>query len=57
MKTTIDPSSEFAVTFDKREVLSAHLGTCVGLTLVDRTNKVGGLAYFLLPEPIDTDPG
>lgn len=33
------------------EILSAHLGTTVGVTLCDRRAKIGGLAHLLLPEP------
>ena len=33
-------------------VLEAYLATCVGLALVDETAGVGGLAHFLLPEPV-----
>ncbi len=33
-------------------VLEAYLATCVGIALVDETQGVGGLAHFLLPEPV-----
>jgi putative nucleotidyltransferase with HDIG domain len=35
----------------KKEGLEAHLGSCVGVTLVDRQAGVGGLLHLLLPEP------
>jgi putative nucleotidyltransferase with HDIG domain len=33
-------------------VLDAYLATCVGIALVDETHGIGGLAHFLLPEPV-----
>jgi chemotaxis receptor (MCP) glutamine deamidase CheD len=33
-------------------VVEAFLATCVGLALVDEEKGVGGLAHFLLPEPV-----
>jgi putative nucleotidyltransferase with HDIG domain len=33
-------------------VLEAYLGTCVGVAMVDADAGVGGLAHFLLPEPV-----
>ncbi len=33
-------------------VVEAYLATCVGIVLVDETHGVGGLAHFLLPEPV-----
>src|SRR5512147_1250914 len=35
--------------------LEAFLGTCVGVALFDRDARVGGLAHFLLPEPVSMD--
>jgi putative nucleotidyltransferase with HDIG domain len=29
----------------------AYLGTCVGVALYDRANKIGGMIHILLPEP------
>jgi putative nucleotidyltransferase with HDIG domain len=34
--------------------LEAYLGTCVGVALFDPEARVGGLAHFLLPEPVST---
>lgn len=31
-------------------ILDAYLGTCVGVTICDRSNGVGGLIHLLLPE-------
>jgi len=39
---------------DKR--FSAHLGTCIGVALIDRKNRVSGLAHFLLAKPVGTIP-
>jgi len=33
-------------------LLEAYLGTCVGVALTDADAGVGGLAHFLLPEPV-----
>ena len=35
--------------------LEAYLGTCVGVALFDPEARIGGLAHFLLPEPVSTD--
>ncbi|MDJ0781032.1 MAG: HDOD domain-containing protein [Desulfosarcinaceae bacterium] len=35
-------------------LLQAFLGTCVGLSLYDPENKVGGILHLLLPEPVST---
>ncbi|MFH1490039.1 MAG: HDOD domain-containing protein [Pseudomonadota bacterium] len=45
-------SGSFKVESRKDEILEAFLGTCVGLTLVDRQADVGGLLHILLPEPV-----
>lgn len=47
----IVPSGNFAVEGTKRETLEAYLGSCVGVTLCDRSRQVGGLIHLLLPEP------
>jgi putative nucleotidyltransferase with HDIG domain len=33
-------------------ILKALLGTCVGVSLFDRTAEIGGILHLLLPEPI-----
>ena len=41
-----------AVVGERRaEILEAHLGTCVGVTLCDSRRGIGGLLHVLLPEP------
>ncbi|HMK60223.1 MAG TPA: HDOD domain-containing protein [Dissulfurispiraceae bacterium] len=46
-------SGTFSVSRRKKTVLTAILGTCVGVVLVDRAAGVGGLAHILLPAPTD----
>jgi putative nucleotidyltransferase with HDIG domain len=36
-------------------ILEAYLGSCVGLAMVDSAAGVGGLAHFLLPEPVSLE--
>ena len=50
-KRTPVPSGNFVISTRKNEVLDAYLGTCVGVTLVDEKNNLGGLMHILLPEP------
>ena len=45
-------SGSFAVYTTRTTCLKAILGTCVGLAIVDRTARVGGLLHILLPEPV-----
>lgn len=49
--TSIVTSGSFVVEKSQLKLLEAYLGSCVGLTLVDRKNGVGGLYHILLPEP------
>lgn len=44
-------SGNFKISRADRRILSAYLGTCVGVTLADRKTGVGGLYHILLPEP------
>ena len=44
-------SGSYVVTSPPPQILEAHLGTCVGVTLCDRHANVGGLIHLLLPEP------
>ncbi len=44
-------SGTYVVSNTKDEILEAYLGTCVGVSLCDRTAKAGGLIHLLLPEP------
>lgn len=48
-------SGSYVVSRRKEEILEAYLGTCVGVTLVDRKAGVGGLIHILLPEPTGVD--
>ena len=45
------PSGCFTISNKKKGILTAYLGTCVGVTLCDRKANVGGLIHLLLPEP------
>ena len=44
-------SGTYVVSRTKDEILEAYLGTCVGVSLCDRTAEVGGLIHLLLSEP------
>jgi len=44
-------SGSYVVTEKIPQILEAHLGTCVGVTLCDRNTNVGGLLHLLLPKP------
>jgi putative nucleotidyltransferase with HDIG domain len=57
MKNKVVPSGEYAISKNSDENLVAHLGTCVGVTLSDKDNGVGGLIHFLLAEPLGSAPG
>jgi putative nucleotidyltransferase with HDIG domain len=39
----------------KPMILTAALGTCVGVAMYDVQKRVGGLIHFLLPEPVSTE--
>jgi putative nucleotidyltransferase with HDIG domain len=45
-------SGSFYVGGAEQRLLQAFLGTCIGLALWDRRASVGGLAHFILPEPV-----
>ena len=51
VKKIFIPSGKFMISERKNEIMSAHLGTCVGVTLCDREANIGGLIHLLLPEP------
>jgi putative nucleotidyltransferase with HDIG domain len=42
---------EYVISNKKNEILSAYLGSCVGVTICDRHKGIGGLIHFLLAEP------
>ena len=50
-KRTHVPSGSYQIGGKGDEVLEALLGTCVGVTLCDPQNDVGGLMHILPPEP------
>ncbi|MBN1567233.1 MAG: HDOD domain-containing protein [Acidobacteria bacterium] len=52
MNPIIIPSGSFRVNKSNHEALIAHLGTCVGVSIVDRQAGVGGLYHILLPETL-----
>jgi len=55
MKKQFVASGTSFVTEQKQESLDAYLGTCVGVTLVDRQANVGGLLHLLLAEATGMD--
>jgi putative nucleotidyltransferase with HDIG domain len=44
-------AGSFTVGAVQPKILQAFLGTCVGVSLVDRSVGIGGLIHLLLPEP------
>jgi len=50
MKKQIVTSGASVISQKKNERLDAYLGSCVGITLVDRQANVGGLLHLLLAE-------
>ncbi|MFH1351135.1 MAG: HDOD domain-containing protein [Pseudomonadota bacterium] len=44
-------SGNYRISKEKSVSLEAYLGTCVGVTLCDRQEGIGGLIHLLLPEP------
>jgi putative nucleotidyltransferase with HDIG domain len=55
MKKEIVASGTSVISKKKKESLDAYLGSCVGVTLVDRQANVGGLLHLLLPEATGMD--
>jgi putative nucleotidyltransferase with HDIG domain len=51
MKKQIVTSGTSVISQKKNESLEAYLGSCVGVTLVDRRADVGGLLHLLLARP------
>lgn len=49
------PAGTSVVAGTKPTILSASLGTCVGVALYDSQNQVGGLIHLLLPQPVSTE--
>jgi len=55
MKKQIVTSGTSVISQKTNESLEAYLGSCLGITLVDRQANVGGLLHLLLAEPTGTD--
>jgi len=51
LPTQIVSSGEYAISGDIPSRLTAILGSCIGVAISDRKNKIGGLFHILLPEP------
>lgn len=53
--------AHIAVAKDGGRLLAVGLGSCVAVTLYDRTKGIGGMAHILLPDPSaardDSNPG
>jgi putative nucleotidyltransferase with HDIG domain len=54
---TLVPSGDFTISRAKPGVLHAGLGTCVGVAIVDRQARVGGLYHILLPDGVSPEAG
>ncbi len=50
MNKQIIPSGTSGVGCKEKKILEAYLGSCVGVTMVDRRAEVGGLIHLLLAE-------
>jgi len=48
-------SGSYKISGKKPEIMQAFLGSCVGVTLLDREAGIGGLIHLLLPEPPSMD--
>ena len=55
MKKQIVTSGTSVISQKKNESLEAYLGSCVGITLIDRQANVGGLLHLLLAEATGMD--
>ena len=55
MKKQIVPSGKSSIGSKGKTILEAYLGSCVGVTLVDRRAEVGGLLHLLLAEAPEPD--
>ena len=51
LKRNSVPSGSYVISNKKNEILSAYLGSCVGVALCDPKNDIGGLIHLLLAEP------
>jgi putative nucleotidyltransferase with HDIG domain len=55
MNKQIMPSGTSGVGCKAKSIFEAYLGSCVGVTMVDRRAEVGGLIHLLLAEAVDFD--
>jgi len=44
-------SGSYIISNKKNEILNAYLGSCVGVSICDRKNGIGGLIHLLLAQP------
>jgi putative nucleotidyltransferase with HDIG domain len=51
LEKTFVASGSYVVSGMKPSILEAVLGSCVGVAIVDKKAKIGGLYHILLPEP------
>ncbi len=42
--------AEYGVVESPDQLITIGLGSCVGITLYDKYNKVGGMVHIMLPE-------
>jgi putative nucleotidyltransferase with HDIG domain len=54
--TQLVSSGEHVIASDTPKLLTAILGSCVGVAITDKKNKKGGLLHLLLPEPPSVNP-
>ncbi len=45
------PTGSFVIDKKENRILVSHLGSCVGLVLIDEKNEIGGMYHILLPAP------
>jgi putative nucleotidyltransferase with HDIG domain len=55
MNKQIVPSGTSSIGSKAKTIFEAYLGSCVGVTMVDRRAEVGGLIHFLLAETVGLD--
>ncbi len=46
------PPGNMVVSKGSPQILAATLGSCVGLAMFDKTNKIGGLIHVVLPRSL-----
>jgi len=46
--------ADLKVTKDPNRLLTAGLGSCVGICLYDKANRIGGMAHIMLPTSLPT---